>query len=236
MQYVTVTLSDGADYRVPRLGIFELDTLRANPLGVFTYQIEVMGKLYDVEFDITAWPEPPRQPDNPNPTPETPEWYALQNYTLYQAGVLHEARRIQQMYDYVEAVAQYILYKCPDDINRISTQGDWQLVYQAALVPQLTVQILAETLQQTYQAEFEGVNVLTALENLRSDSGGSYNTLRQWENELMMRMQMNELEYALLPLAERARKVCAIFLPRIMEALEMERGRKKSEAKRGKKG
>ena len=232
IMFNTITLSDGLPFRVPQLGIFELDELREAPMGVFTYEVEVMGKRYDVEFDISTWDHVPVKPDNPNPKPETPEWYALQEYTLYQAGVLHEERRQQQMYQYVEKVGRYILRKCPDDINRIITYNDWEKIYNTALVPQLTVEILATTLQKTYQASFEGIDVFEALSELGNDTGGSYNTLRQWENEVMLRMRMTELEYALLPLDERARKVCAIFLPEIMAALSADKYRRESEAKR----
>lgn len=232
MQYHTVILSDDLEFRVPRLGVFELDDLRPKPLGAFTYKMEMAGKEYDVEYDTTAWPTPPEKPDIPEHEikPNTNAYYDLENWKLYQVANRHNQQRIHQEIEYVESVARYILRKCPDDINRIRTQEDWQKVYNAALVPQLTLEKLADTLEKTYQAQFEDQDVFTALQNIGRDSGGTYNTLRVWENELMMRMQMTELEYALLPLDERARKVCSLFLPEIMSALQMDRDSKKREA------
>lgn len=233
-KYHVIKLSDGEDFRVPILGIFELDDLRPKPIGPFTYEMEMAGKTYEVEYDMTQWVEPPEKPDMPENEikTDTPEWFALQNWRLYKAALVHEERRMEQQVDFVEKVAKYILKKCPDDINRIATPEDWQKVYKAALVPQLNMSILAETLEKTYQAEFEGVNVLVALQNIERDNSGKYDTIRVWESELMMRMQMTELEYALMPLQERARKVCSLFLPDLMQALQYEKDKQKRDAKK----
>lgn len=240
MNTVTVILSDGEPFTVRRLGIFELDEQRPTPLGPFVYNIMILGKSYDAVYDIHAWENPPVKPEIPehNIIPDSPEWHALNDWKLYQAGLLHEAKREAQINEFCNSVPKYILtHCCLSDINRIVTDLDWMKVYEAVLVPQLTVEVLADTLKETYQAQFEGVDVLTALNNISSDSGGSYDTLRVWENDLMVKMRLTEIEYSMLPLKERARKVCALFLPDIMSNLELERRRKLDEVKeRGKSG
>lgn len=227
--YEEVYLSDNKPFRVPRLGIFELDTVKPDPMGPFTYKINVLGKQHDAIFDIHAWDTPPEKPQTPKHEVEenSSDWYAWNDYELYQAGVLHERRKEEQMTTFLEETATYILSKCPDDTNRIVTGEDWKKVYETALVPPLTVQILADTLTRSYQAEFNGIDVFTALES-KKEKLGRYNTIKVWENELMMRMQLTELEYALLPLEERARKVCAMFLPDIISYLEIDHERLKA--------
>lgn len=235
---VEITLSDNLPFKVRKLGIFELDELRPKPLGPFTYTMTVLGKEYQAEFSLENWPTPPPKPETPEyaATEHSQDWYAWHDYKLYQAAMLHQSKRHEQMAEFIENVARHIITNaCEDDTNRIVTNEDWEKVYEAALIPQLTVEILSEVLAQTYQAEFEGVDVFQALENLKTESGGTYNTLRVWETKLMIELNLSELEYALIPLKERARKVCAMFLPEIMSSLEMERHRRIQDAKEGSK-
>lgn len=221
----TIILSDGEPFEAPLLGIFELDSLRPNRLEPFTYKMEVLGKEYDTIYDMAAWPDPPQKPDKSESeiVENSSEWFALNDWKLYEAAKYHEEQREIQLADFLERVAHYILNHCKEngqDLNRIKLESDWEKVYDAMLVPQLTVEILAETLEKSFRAEFEGEDVLTAIQGISEEKGGIYDTLRIWENDLMIKMQLTELEYSLLPLEERARKVCALFLPDLMSALE----------------
>ena len=222
-----VILSDQQPLEVRQLGIFELDTLRPKPLGPFTYKMEIMGKEYDAVFNPLDYDTPPEKPEIPEheAVPHSKEWYAWSDYKLYHAAIDHQGKRHEMAGAFVETVAAFIFDNCiaPEDLGRIVTDEDWDKLYEAALVPQLTTEVLAQTLEKTYQAEFEGQDVLSAMQSLKSDQGGAYDTLRLWENELMVHMNLTELEYAMLPLAERARKVVAMNLPKIMEGLEYHR-------------
>lgn len=221
---LNVTLSDKTTIPVKRLGIFELDNLTPEPIGYFTYKMKALtGNEYDVEFDPSLYDEPPTKPEQLESEIEegTPEWYQLMDWQLYQGAMLHEKKRRELVNEYKETVAKYILNRCvsENDQKLITTQEDWENVYNAALVPQLTIELLTETLNKTYNAEFLGKNVFEAMESLEKGTG-HYNTLRLWENKLMIEMRMTEVEYAMLPLEERARKVCALFLEPIMSSLE----------------
>ena len=48
-----IYLSDNLPCEVRRIGIFELDGATPEPLEPFTYKMEVFGKEYEVEFDIS---------------------------------------------------------------------------------------------------------------------------------------------------------------------------------------
>jgi len=89
---------------------------------------------------------------------------------------------------------------------------------------------IAEVLHKTYNAKFKGQPILEALSGL-SKGSGEYNTIRLWENKLMVEMQLSEAEYSLLPLDERARKVCTLFIDDMMSYLEMEESRQKEKSK-----
>ena len=220
-----ITLEDGSEIEVRRLGIFELDNLMPDPVGPFTYKMKTLtGKEYDVEFDPNTYDEPPQKPDKAEHEVEenSSEWYQLLDWQLYQASIAHNHRRVEAMDEYNELVARYIINSCvkPEDVNRIVTEEDWERVYSAALVPQLTVELLEKTLGKTYEATFDGQSIFKALEGL--DKGhSSYNTIRLWENKLMIEMSLTEVQYAIIPVEERARKVCALFLEPAVSQLEM---------------
>lgn len=228
-----IILSDGLPFVVHKIGIFELDHLLPEPIGPFTYKINIMGTEYDTLFDIDAFEVPPPKPNTPesNVQTETSEWYDWQNYKLYQAGLVHDRRRKEKVSLFAEEVAKYILEKCCEsNIGRIQTEEDWEAVCDAALIPQLTMDVIVETLRKTYAAQFNGEEIFKALERTKKGHG-SYNVIKLWENKLMLELKMTEVQYALLSVDERARKVCALFLDDIMSYLEMDLEIKKSDGK-----
>lgn len=218
-----ITLDSGKKVNVRKLGIFELDSLRPESVGVFTYEIEIMGVKYDAEFDINKIEVPPQKPETPEGeiTKGSKEYDQLVDWKLYQAALLHEKRRQETIAHFYEAVTSYILNNCIDHSEYIKTEHDWNTVYDHALTEPLTIDKIAEVLDKTYGAKFNGVPVLKALEGTQRGSG-VYDSVRLWENKLMVEMQMTELEYSLLSLDERARKVCVLFLDDIMSYLEMD--------------
>lgn len=228
----TVYLSDGKPLQVQQLGIFELDAISPKVSGPFTYEVETLtGKKYEVEFDPDAFDEPPQKPDTPRHelVEKSAEWYDYLDWQLYQGAIKHKADKKAAIADYYEEVARYIKEHCidPSQANRIVTGADWVAVYEAALVPQLSMEKIKEVLRSTYAAEFKGKGIFEVLsEDWIPRGAGTYNTLREWENRLMIQMKLTEVEYATLPLDERARKVCALFLSDIMKFLESEWRRK----------
>lgn len=234
--HVNVILSDGNSIPVRVLGIFELDSIPMPQTGRFTYTIElVTGKTEEVEFEIERWEEPPQKPDIPENEiiQGTPAWYDLRTWKLYQAALLHEKKRIDEALTYTQQVAEYIYQNClsPEDREKIVNELDWREVYSAALIPPLTMDLIRETLRSSFQADYGGLEVLDALQNVKGGKG-SYNAIKLWENKLMIRMRMTEVEYATLPLPERARKVCALLLDDWLQALATDEQLKKMERER----
>lgn len=225
-----IILSDGEPFEVRTLGIFELDELTPADLGPFTYKLKtVTGQEFDAEFKPENFPEPPKKPEVPENEIEegSAEYYDLLDWQLYQAATTHINKREEKLNQYYENVIDYILKNSVENPDRIVTLEDWKKVYEAALVPPLTMDLIVEVLNKTYKATFKDKPIMEALKETKKGSG-SYNMIRLWENNLMLKMKLTEVEYASLPLKERARKVCALFLEDIMSYLELEDQRENS--------
>lgn len=149
-----VTLSDGQPCNVRQLGLFELDGKGREVLGVYRYQLLLAtGQIVEDTYDIRALTYTPSRPNIPldQIKPGSTEWKQLEDYETYLAALAHEQLRIESYEGYVNDIALYILSTCIDDKNRIVTPEDWSKVYQAAIVPQLNEEGLAECLAQTFQ-------------------------------------------------------------------------------------
>jgi hypothetical protein len=151
----TVTLSDNLPCEVRKLGLFELDNVGREVLGIYKYSLLLAtGQVVDDEYDIRALDYTPTKPDMPieQIQPNSPEWYQLQDFDTYTAALAHEKLRIESYEGYVSDIAQYILAHClsPDDVKRIIAAGDWDKVQLAALVPQLTEEGVAACLRTTF--------------------------------------------------------------------------------------
>lgn len=221
---IEIKLSSGTLFKVRQLGLFELDNIFPKSIGPFTYTMEILGKEYEAEFNLDSYEEPPKKPDKPEREiqPNTLEHDQLLDWQLYQAGLLHNRKRVETTMQFYIEMKDYIIENaCLDDPNLIVTTTDWQMVYDAAIVPQLTLDLIAATLNNTYSAKFNDQELLEALAKAKKGRG-TYNVIKLWENKLMLEMNMTELEYAMIPLEERARKVCAMFLQDIMSFLEID--------------
>lgn len=223
----TAILSDQRPIEVRTLGIFELDSVPRPSNRPFTYKMRmVTGEEVEVELDLDAFDEPPRKPDKPEHEIESgsPDWWDLRTWQTYQAAESYEKKKGDDFVRYLDAVPLLILSECiaREDVRRIVTEEDWKKVYTLALVPQLSKEILANTLRDTYSASYADEEIFVALE----ETGGGksmINAIRLWENQVMLEMSMTEVEYATLPLEERARKVCAHMWDRWIEHLEISR-------------
>jgi len=221
-----VRLSDGKDCEVRRLGIFELDDLPQPDIRPFTYTINtVVRDTYQATLDVSRYKTPPLRPDITTGLVEfSSDWYALREWQIYQGAMSHGSIIMIEVADYADKVLEYILTSCisRDDLNRVATTGDFENVYTAALVEQLSLKLIKETLSSTYNATYEDEEIFDALDST-SGGDGAYNALRHWENKLCIKMHMSEAEYAMLDVRERARKVCAMMLDDWMGAIEADR-------------
>jgi hypothetical protein len=233
----TVELSDGKPCQIRVLGIFDLDGVGSEMLGPYTYRYQlVTGEEVEDVYPLENITRPPEMPDvgDDTPVPGTQSWWRLAEWQTYKAAVGHERRRLDSVHDRLQSISRFIVDHClvnPDDRAHIVDRADWAAVYEAALVPQLSMAHVARALKDTYAARFDGMDVLEALATV---SGGlsEYAAIRMWENELMIAMRLGESEYALMPLMERARKIGALKAKDWFGILESERQRAEMEARR----
>lgn len=152
----TVVLSDGEPCRVRQLGLFEIDGVGRQIVGPYRYSLLLAtGAIVEDEYDLRALDEIPEPPDIPPNEIEagSVEWYQLQEFSTYQAAMSHEKVRIESYQGYCQDITQYILERCldPEDRQRVLTSDDWLVVYQAALCPELTMEVLSQVLADVFQ-------------------------------------------------------------------------------------
>jgi hypothetical protein len=154
MAKVTVKLpSSGEKIKVRTLGVFELDTFDPDPIGMFTFAGQTLAGEVEIEYDGSGWDAPPKKPDVIDPEEGTDEWRDLREWELYHAWVLHEERRYAAAAEYHQRIAEYILSNCLNgqgDRGKVVTAEDWEVVHQAAFVPQLTEEDVAAALRTTF--------------------------------------------------------------------------------------
>ena len=233
-----VTLSDGGPCEVRTLGIFELDIVRFAFLGPFTHKIKVLGgSEKEAEYDISKYEELGRPVPQLSSKPEhelkenTQEWYEHRDALLHSAALLHNRRRLEAVSEYCDDVVAYILAESisQEDVRRIVVDSDWEKIYVAALVPQVTEELIIETLRSTYQAKYDDEEIFAALDAAKGGSG-EYNPIRLWENEWANEMGYDDVQLAIVSVEERARRICAKFLRGWFEFLELEKMRRQRES------
>lgn len=148
-----VILSDKQTIKVRVLGLFELDAIEP-PLGPYCYSLlTATGDIIEDEYIFP--PEPPPKPDKPveECNQGDYEYYQWQEYNTYQAAIAHERRRTEDYERYLRDINRHIVTTCLDeeDRQRLIEPSDWQKVQAAAIVPQLTEEVIADTLRNTFQ-------------------------------------------------------------------------------------
>lgn len=228
-----ITLSDERPCVVRRLGIFELDGVRPPDARPFLYTEMVGGNEITRPFDIAVWDSPPTPPTPAQMAaePGTVPYYYYYEWSLYWAAVYKEKENKEDVKRYCREVAAYIMDTCipADDKERIVTPEDFRQLWAAALVPQLSLDDLAMSLEYTFRANFDGESVLTKILKDASDEdseGGGYNAMRTWEIQAINQSPFTESEWAELPLDERARRVVAMKLDDWLAYLTAEKQRK----------
>lgn len=238
-----VILSDGLPCTVRQLGLFDLDGVGPELPGPFTYTYTLLNgreitEVYPLE-NISIPPVPPDVPEE-GVIEGTPNWHAMIEWQTYRAAISYEHNiRHPAIAYYVQEMSDFIVRSTVDleDIKRIQTVEDWDAVYKAAVVPQITVELLAQTFVDTFSAKFSGEPVFEALQKVIK-SAGEYDALRIWEHKAMSEYGFQtEENWVGLSLAERARKTASIALPELMSSLESDRNYKEQmkEAARNKK-
>jgi hypothetical protein len=212
-------------------------------VGPFTYKFKLANdEEVEVDYDISKISVPPQHPGVPESeiTEGTPQWHALLEWQTYKAAVQHEQKRLASAIEYVIAVSKYIADHAlaPDEHRRILDEADWRNVYEAALVPQLTYEVLAKTFEDYFSAHYEGKEVLEAMRKMgeRDPSHGGYDSLKAWEIQAMTAMQLTEEEWSDIDLGERSRKVAAMQLPKIIDSLEADRASREQRRKAASQG
>jgi hypothetical protein len=162
--------------------------------------------------------------------PGTVPYYYYYEWSLYWAAVYKDRANKEDAKRYCREVADYIMQTCisADDKERIVTPDDYRQLWQCALVPQLTLEDLAMSLEYTFRANFDGEAVLTKIltGGDEDDSGGGYNAIRAWEIQAISKSSFKEDDWAELPLDERARRVCAMKIDDWLTYLTSEKMRK----------
>lgn len=147
-----VTLADGTEVMVKRLGLFELHDAQIGPAdpGDFTYTVRtVSGTEYQATYDLqAALQEPPERPDDPDDT------WAMTEWERYRAAIAHHQERMDIAQRYEQGVADYILAHCVEaGLRDRLTADDYLSIYKAALCPQLTVEDLAGVLDSVFPGQ-----------------------------------------------------------------------------------
>jgi hypothetical protein len=196
------------------------------------YTETIGGNEIERPFPVESWDNPPipPTPEQMAAEPGTVPYYYYYEWSLYWAATYKAKANKEDVKRYCKDVAAYIMNSCisPDDKSRVVTADDFGLVWSAALVPQLSLEDLAMSLEYTFRANFDGEAVLTKiLDNAGDeDSGGGYNAIRTWEIQAINNSGFTEQDWAELPLDERARRVVAMKVDNWLEYLTAEKQRK----------
>jgi len=224
-----VLMSTGKKIEVRTLGLFELDECEPHPiLEPFTYEMKlVTGSTVRVIFPLERYDSPPRKPELQEGEvieEKSRAWYALREWEWYWLAVANEKENLEKMAAYCHRIAQFILAKCVNDSDRseITTDEDWEAVLRVALIPPVTMELIAHTIQSVFKATY---NDRPILEALADTEGGpvSYDALKIWQSMTMTKYQLREDTFASIPVSERARMICATMLPAWFEDLEAAR-------------
>lgn len=220
----TVRLPGGSFVRVRRLGLYELDACPFDGPGPFTYTYELSGgKTKEAYYDISQWTEPPRAPKVPESAcdPNSMEAALWKVYNTYQSALLHRIRQVEATEAFAHDVAKYILAHCLSDVDRalVMLSEDFELVYGAAICPEVSLTDIESALATTFRASFDGEPIL---DQLLKDKGGSgkVDALRQWAGQARQVWGLDKVKWAAISLRERAEMVVSLKLPQWLESLE----------------
>jgi hypothetical protein len=235
----TVTTEAGDSIQVRRMGLFEINEIEQPHLRPYTYTVVgVTGKEFVVEYDTSMYEEAPERPTCDKLTAKKGSdcWHKWREYDIFRAALAHQSRQFADLIKYKRAVAEYILRNClvnPEDITKIISLADWDEIMKAALVGQVTQEMIQASLRDDFGASWGGKEIFDALKEYAEGGHGEFKALPVWETEMMIAHNMTEEEYITLEPRERARKIVANKLPDWMETLESALAARNMKAKHG---
>ena len=218
-----VKVSGGFFVKVRRLELYELDAVPFDDPGPFKYPYNVNGKTVERIYDISQWPQPPKPPEKPEDLCEegSYEWALWRVYNLYQSALLQRVRQVEAAEAYAHSIARYILASCikPTDRRKVATPPDYELVYKAAINPEVSLSDIAKALDETFGASFDGLPIL---DQIFEGKGGSakVDAIRQWAGQARQAWGLDKIGWAGMPVKERAEMVVVTKLSSWLETLE----------------
>lgn len=204
--------------------------------GVYTYTVHLLGGgEYEMVYNIQAAIEdPPKKPDKPLEEAEAgyPEFYQWQEWLRFQEAIAHQAKMYEGYADYCEQVSIYIRENCLEEGLVVEIADDWEIVYNAALCPQVSLDDVKFAMAHNFGARWAGRELLDAMGDIEGGLG-EYVSTKVWESSLMIKLSETEVAYTERSVKERARMIAALKIPEFFGILETDRAIKEARAKGG---
>jgi hypothetical protein len=204
--------------------------------GPYTYTVHLMGgDDYEMIYDIEAALEnPPTKPAMPleEAVAGEPEYYDWQEWLRFQEALAHQAKVYEGYAEYCERVALYVRENCLSGDVQIETVSDWEVIYNAALCPQVSIEDVTGAMSQTFGARWAGREIFDALANVEGGMG-EYISTRVWETNLMIQLGETEEVYTERNIKSRARMIAALKIPEFFSILESDKSIKEARSKSG---
>lgn len=233
-KYTEIELSNGQRAKVKRLALFEIDDVAKDIPGPYTYTVHLFGgDDYEMTYNIeAALEEPPKKPDIPieEAVAGLPEYYEWQEWLRFQEAIAHQTKMHDAYADYCERVAVYVQEACVPPGTQIETVEDWEVIYNAALCPQVSQADIKEAMARSFGATWGGKEIFDALANIEGGMG-EYISTRVWEVDLMIKLGETESAYTERGVTERARMIAALKIPEFFGILDSDRQVKEMKAK-----
>jgi hypothetical protein len=219
---------------VRRLGLFEIDDIPKDIPGPYTYTVHLLGgDDYEMPYDVNeALANPPPQPKIPveDAVAGEPEYYDWQEWLRFQSALAHQAEMYECYAEYCERVAVYVRENCLPDGVAIETVDDWEMIYNAALCPQVSVDDIRAAMSHNFGARWAGKELFDALANVEGGHG-EYISTKVWETDLMIKLGETESAYSERGIKERARMIAALKIPEFFGILEADKSIKEARTK-----
>jgi hypothetical protein len=185
--------------------------------------------VYDIEAALETPPEKPSIPIEEAVAGE-PEYYQWQDWLRFQQALTHQAKMFESYAEYCERVAVYVRENClPDDVQ-IETVADWELIYNAALCPQVTIEDIQQAMSHNFGARWAGQELFDALANVEGGMG-EYISTRVWDTELMVKLCETEEVFSERSIKSRARMIAALKIPQFFGILETDKSIREARSK-----
>lgn len=187
--------------------------------------------VYDIEAVLA---DPPKKPARPveEAVAGEPEYYDWQEWLRFQEALAHQTKMYEGYAEYCERVAVYVRENCLPDGVAIETVEDWELIYSAALCPQVTIDDIKMAMAHNFGARWAGQELFDALATVEGGLG-EYISTKVWETDLMIKLGETEAAYSERNVKERARMIAALKIPQFFSVLDADKSIKEARRTRG---